>query len=89
MEISVARSTLNFTVKLAGDSAMRGWDSLDDVYPEAEIGFRSETGFFKSDASHQCSDCGVATMWFHMGIMLYFCSERCYRTFKRRPHRSD
>jgi hypothetical protein len=57
--------------------------SLDEQHPEAELGYRTETGFFRGDVAQECCDCGIATMWFHMGLLLYFCSERCYRKFKQ------
>ena len=60
-------------------------NSLDQQHPDAEVGYRTETGFFRGDVEQECCDCGAATLWFHVGVLLYFCSERCYSKFKKGP----
>jgi len=47
-------------------------------YPQAPAGFRSSTGFCKSESKLECCQCGERTAWFHLAKLLYFCSDQCY-----------
>jgi len=57
--------------------------SLDAAFPQSEPGFRSPDGFYKSDATVKCRGCEQNTHWFHMGILLSFCSHGCYDRFMK------
>ena len=58
---------------------------FDTQFLQAPYGFRSYSGFVKGDVHHQCCGCGQRTNWFHMGVLLYFCSEQCYGRFVNQP----
>jgi hypothetical protein len=54
---------------------------LDDQYPAAEAGFRTPSGFYKANSRLECFHCGKPSSWFHLGNLLFFCSDDCYRRY--------
>jgi len=66
-------------MKTAADRSL----PLDAAFPQSEPGFRSPDGFFKGDVKLKCRGCEQKTQWFHMGILLFFCSHGCYDGFMK------
>ena len=54
---------------------------LDSQYPDASPGFRSPSGFYKAASPLECFHCGHSTHWFHLGNLLFFCSDQCYDSY--------
>jgi len=57
--------------------------SLDDAFPQAVPGFCSPSGFLRSEAPLECCHCGRQTHWLNVGLLLYFCSEKCQQDFSQ------
>jgi hypothetical protein len=54
---------------------------LDEQFPNAAPGFRTPSGFYKSRGQLECFHCGKPSAWFHLGNLLFFCSEGCYHRY--------
>ena len=59
--------------------------TFDDKYPAAEVRFRTPNAFFKGSVVQECCACERKTQWFHIGALLYFCSEECFGRFLDKP----
>ena len=59
--------------------------NLDAQFPNAVYGFRTPSGFMRGERNRRCCNCEAKTAWFHMGALLYFCSECCYVEFTSHP----
>lgn len=56
--------------------------TLDEEYPVAGRFFQTPGGFMKGDGEPlECVACGRATVWFHRGTCLYFCSTHCFENY--------